>query len=300
LTASSFAPSDGTTRGLRRCGPWVLVVALSGAGCGTSVGPTPPVDPCAQAPPPLALGERVSGELDAATDCFERDARLGDRYLLTLETATLFDVTLATVGFLPFVPTYLGEDQLSGWASDSADSLTREHLFPPGAYVVRVSSFAQAATAEGAPQGPYTLSTERVAVPQEGCGRETSITYGSAAAGRITLDDCLRAPEDEPDAPKPADGYAAILAPGRDMVVTATADFPFRLLHLADGTPTGASPWLPAGAEASLTATGAGFHDFYVLAEREDVLGEYVLRFVEGGPSLAATTRHGHLRVAGP
>jgi hypothetical protein len=225
------------------------------------------------------LGESVSGALDAATDCFEQDGRLGDRYQLTLTAPTLFNVTLATVGYLPFVPTYLGEDQISGWASDSAYSLTREHDYPPGSYIVRVSSFVQAGTGEGAPQGPYTLSTGRIATPQEGCGRETSITYGSMAEARITPSDCQRAPEDEPDSPRLADGYTAILAPGRDMAVTATADFPFRLLHLADGIPTDASPWLLPGVEASVTATGAGFHDFYILAESADTLGGYVIRF---------------------
>lgn len=292
-SAPFVAPPEPRASITRRWGRWAFLVALWGAGCGESVGPSAPADPCAEAPPPLALGASVSGALDADTDCFERDARLGDRYLLTLATPTLFDVTLATVGYLPFVPTYLGEDQLSGWASDSAYSLTREHLFPPGSYVVRASSFAQAGTAEAAPQGPYTLSTAPVAVPQEGCGRETSITYGSTAEGRLTPDDCRRAPADEPDRPEPADGYAAILAPGRDMVVTATADFAFRLLHLADGAPADASPWLPAGAEASLTATGAGFHDFYVVAESADSLGAYLVRFVEGGgapPAPPATT----------
>ena len=220
----------------------LLYGALFFMGCGTSTGPTAPIDPCAQAPVPLALGERVAGVLDAATDCFERDARLGDRYLLTLTAPSLFDVTLSTVGFLPFVPTYLGEDQLSGWASDSAHALTREHLFPPGSYVVRASSFAQAATAEAAPQGSYTLSTKPLAAPQEGCGRETSITYGSIAEGHLDSSDCRRAPEDEADRARPADGYAAILAPGRDMVVTATADVSFRLLHVADGVHAGASP----------------------------------------------------------
>ncbi len=63
------------------------------------------------------------------------------------------------------------------------------------------------------------------------------------------------------------------------MVVTATADVSFRLLHVADGVHAGASPWLPPGAEASLTATGAGFHDFYLLAASEDVPGGYRIRF---------------------
>jgi len=283
VNVATFVAPGGSAFPARRWSPWVLLVGVFGTGCGASAGPTAPVDPCASAPTPVALGQSVSGTLDAATDCFEGDARLGDRYLLTLATPTLFDVTLSTVGYLPFVPTYLGEDQLSGWASDSAYSLTREHLFPPGAYVVRVSSFARAATAGAAPQGPYTLSTAPVAVAQEGCGRETSITYGSVAEARITLDDCRRAPEDEPDRPKPADGYAAILAPGRGMVATASADFPFRLLHLADGIPTDASPWLQGGTETSLTATGAGFHDFYLLAQGADTTGSYVIRFLEGG-----------------
>ncbi len=271
--------------------PRIVLATLCLTACSSVADPSVPVDPCAGAPAPLALGESVSGVLDAATDCFEQDARLGDRYLLTLDTPTLFDVTLATVGYLPFVPTYLGADQLSGWASDTAYSLTREHLFPPGEYELRASSFARAATAQSAPQGPYTLSTVPVAVPQEGCGRETSITYGSVAEARMAPDDCERAPADEPDRPRPSDGYSAILAPGRDMTVTAVADFPFRLLHLADGAPAGASPWLPADAEASLTATGAGFHDFYVLAGSESVLGAYVIRFVESGGATVALRR---------
>ncbi len=276
--------------------PRIALAALCAAAataCGSATGPVPPTDPCAAAPPTLALGESVSGVLDAAADCLEPDGRLGDRYLLTLDSATLFDVTLTTVGYLPFVPTYLGRDQLSGWASDSAYSVTREHLFPPGSYVVRASSFARAGSGESTPQGPYTLSTAPLPAPQVGCGRETSVTYGSVAEGRIAPDDCERASADEPDLSKPSDGYAAILAPGRDMTATATAVFPFRLLHLADGAPAGSSPWLPAGAEASLTAAGAGFHDFYILAERKDVLGEYVIRFVEGGGATVAIEVHG-------
>lgn len=279
----------------------IALATLCAAACGSATDPAPPADPCAAPPPPLALGGSVSGALDAETDCLEPDGRLGDRYLLTLDAPALFAVSLTTVGYLPFVPTYLGDDQLSGWASDSAYALSREHLFPPGAYVVRASSFARTGGGQPAPQGPYTLSTTPLSEPQRGCGRETSITYGSVAEGRLAPDDCPRAPADEPDHPRPSDGYAAILAPGRDMTATAVADVPFRLLHLADGAPADASQWLQAGAEASLTATGAGFHDFYILAASGSATGTYVIRFLEGGgASLAGSTRHGHLRAGGP
>ncbi len=246
----------------------------------------PDADPCAASPFPLELGDTVSGTLDA-TDCFDRDGRLGDAYLLTLPSATLFDLTLSTDGFLPFVPTYLGESQLSGWASDSVSTLTREHLFPAGAYVLRASSYLRGDTPAQAPRGAYSLWTVPQSVPQEGCGRESSVTYGSVAEGRINSGDCRRSPADEPGVERPADGYAAILTTGGDMTALATASFRFRLLHLADGSPAGASAWLEPGAEAALTATGPGFHDFYLLAEGTEPGGPYRIRFIEGGSASA-------------
>jgi len=268
---------------------WVFPLAaiLWGASCSPIVDPAPPADPCAAEPTPVELGETVVGVLDAATDCFDRDGRLGDAYLLTLGAATVFDFTLTAEGFLPFMPTYRGGNQLSGWASDSGPTLTREHLYPAGTYVLRASSYLRASTPGEAPRGSYSLSTRRLAIPQEGCRRESSVTYGSVAEGRIAADDCARAPSDEPGIERLSDGYAAILAPGRDMTVIATATFAFRLLHLADGAPAGASPWLGAGGETTLTATGEGFHDFYLLAERPEVAGAYVIGFVEGGGTKA-------------
>jgi hypothetical protein len=266
---------------------FALVAVLWETSCSPIVDPAPPTDPCAAEPIAVALGDTVRGVLDPATDCFDRDGRLGDAYLLTLSVATLFDLTLTAEGFLPFAPTYRGEDQLSGWASDSLSTLSREHIYPLGGYVLRASSYLRASTPGEAPRGGYSLSTAPLTIPQEGCGRESSVTYGSVAEGRIAADDCGRASSDEPEVERLSDGYAAILSGGRDMTAIATATFPFRLIHLADGASAGASPWLEAGAETTLTATGEGFHDFYILAERPEASGTYLIRFVEGGGASA-------------
>ncbi|HSM59885.1 MAG TPA: hypothetical protein VK849_03765 [Longimicrobiales bacterium] len=269
--------------------PGAVALAALTLGCGPIVDPSPRTDPCGAPPPALALGAAVTGTLDPATDCFQLDGRLGDDYLLTLEAPTLFTITLESEGFLPFIPTYRDGIQASGWASDSAHTLTREHLFPAGAVTVRASSLEQSTTPAAAARGSYTLSTAVLAVPQEKCGRETSVTYGSVAEGRLVPDDCERAWEDDPDTPRPADGYSTILEAARTMTVTVTADFRFRVLHAPDGAEGRAWTDVPAGDSVVVTAAGAGFHDFWISGEAADAGGGYVLRFEPAGAAGAVT-----------
>jgi hypothetical protein len=284
----------------------VLAAALGSAalaaGCGEGTALAPAADaPCGD-PPVLPLGDTVRGRLEAARDCRSDDGRLYDAFQVILPGPEAVAVTLTTEGYRPFLPFYGPADsvQLSGWASSDAFSLTREHLFPAGRYLLRASSFERPGGPDEPPvEGGYTLSTRLRPVPQEGCGRETSVTYGSVARGRLTPDDCLAVREPEPATPRLGDGYDLLLRPGVPVEVTLTADAPVRLAVWANGQPVDVLPAIPPGELRRIQAGGAGFLSVYVLEEEEHRGGWYTLAFQEaleeapdGAPGMA--------RVAGP
>lgn len=263
----------------------LLAATLAAAGCGgesTPLEPTP--DPCAEAPEPLAVGATVTGTLDADQDCLADDGRLFDGFLVTLTEPTLLAVTLGAAGYRPFMPFYETATpdtvQVSGWASATEDTLTREHLFPAGAWLLRSSSFERAEEQGDPPvEGSWTLSTAERAVPQEGCGRETSVTYGSVAEGRLGEDDCEATREADDPVLRRSDGYDFLLRPGLPVEVVATADFPFRLAFWANGQPVETFTGIAAGESRRVKAGGTGFLSFYVRSEEEGVGGRYTLTF---------------------
>lgn len=295
MTSNHETGTTPTARGRTRrprAVPWALL-SLVLAACGDGPGPTaPPADPCAGPPLPLALGATVPGALEVGLDCLADDGRLFDGFLLSLAQPTLFTVTLATEGYRPFMPLYAAGDtvQLSGWASATEDSLTREHLFPAGSYVLRASSFERAEGTGVPTEGSYALSTRRLERPQEGCARETSVTYGSVAEGRLTEDDCEATREPDDAVLRRSDGYDLLLRPGVPVEVTATADFPFRLAFWANGRPVEVFADIPPGEVRRVTAGGTGFLDFYVLSEEERVGGAYTLTFQEAPAGGAGST----------
>ncbi len=257
----------------------LIVLSLGVAAC--SDGPTQPPaagDPCDLAPTPMAFHQTQTGTLSAREDCLLEEGRLADDFQLTLDGPTLFAVTLATSGYHPLMPLYSDSAQASGWASATDMTLTREHLFPAGAYVLRSTSFERVDS--GPPvTGGYTLSTAILVTPQEGCGRETSVTYGSVATGRLLLSDCETVPTADDPEVRRQDGYDFLLRPGRAVRVTVTADFPYRFDFWANGTPVESFLDVPAGESRRLTAGGIGFLDFYVSPTHPDHEGDYTITF---------------------
>ncbi len=232
----------------------------------------------------IAFGDTVRGRLEADGDCLAPEGRLVDDYALTLTAPTLFTVTLATEGYRPLMPLYRDSAQVSGWASATETELTREHFFPAGSYVLRSTSFERVDLPGTPVGGSYRLSTDVRSMPQEGCGRETSVTYGSVVTGRLTEADCEATHEDGDPVVRRSDGYDFLLRVNHPVRVTVQADFPYRFAFWANGQPAEIFTGLPAGAVRTLTAGGIGFLDFYVQTEQAGVGGSYTLRFEEVPP----------------
>lgn len=260
------------------------LLALALAGC-SDVPLAPGVLACDDPPTPIAFHQTVTGALDADEDCLLAEGRLSDDFALTLDDPTLFTVSLVTRGYRPLMPLYRDGAQVSGWASSTDTALTREHLFPAGDYVLRSTSFERVDAPATPASGGYTLSTAVVAaLPQEGCSRETSVTYGSVARGRLTPDDCEATPEDGDPTVRRLDGYDFLVVPGRAVRVTATADVRYRFAFWANGQVIDVFEDVAAGDSVQLTVGGIGFLDFYVMAEEEGVFGAYTLRFDDPPP----------------
>lgn len=242
--------------------------------------PDPGAAACDAPPPAIALHQTVTGTLDPAEDCLLDEGRLSDDFALALDDATLFSVTLVTAGYRPLMPLYRDSAQVSGWASSTDTALTREHLFPAGDYVLRSTSFERVDLPGTPVSGRYTLSTEVVAaLPQEGCGRETSVTYGSVARGRLTEDDCEATPDEGDPTVRRLDGYDFLLEINRPVAVVVTADFPYRVAFWANGQEVDVFDHVAAGDSVRLSAGGIGFLDFYVTTAQEGVFGNYTVRF---------------------
>lgn len=253
------------------------------AGCSDGPLAAPPADPCTAAPP-IALGDTVRGTLAVDEDCLAAEGRLFDDFALALPEATLFTVTLSTEGYRPLMPLYRDSAQVSGWASDTRTELTREHFFPAGDYRLRSTTFERVNAPATPFGGTYVLSTARLAEPQVGCGRETSVTYGSVVSGTLTEGDCEAVRDVSDPVIRRSDGYDFLLRPGRRVRVTVTADFPYRFWFWANGQPVETFAEVPAGQTRTLTAGGIGFLDFYVLNEQPGGGGRYTLTFEEAPP----------------
>lgn len=238
-------------------------------------------DPCARTPTPLAVGDTARGELVPDADCLSAEGRLFDAWSVVLNEPTLLAVTMRSQGFFPNMPFYLsGGMQVSGWATATESQFTREHLFPAGSYVVRTTSFGKGdpVDAATAPTGTYALWTRRLAEPQAGCGRETSVTYGSVAEGRLSPDDCEAAGESSDGVVRRLDGYDFLMDPERPVTVAVTADFRYRVTHWDNGRVVLRVEDIPAGRTTTLNVEGFAFQTFYILAEDENGTGSY--RFV--------------------
>ncbi len=89
----------------------------------------------------LALGQTVSGVLDAASDCLSGD-RLSDIYTLTLDRTTLFRVEQTSTVFAPMTGMYRAGNntQLIGSRTASGSTVFTEYLLPAGSYWVMATS----------------------------------------------------------------------------------------------------------------------------------------------------------------
>jgi hypothetical protein len=259
----------------------LLFLSLVLAACGDGpLAPPAQTNSCDAAPVPLPLGDTVRGSLEE-TDCLSDEGRLLDAYEIVLPQPTLFAVSLSTVGFFPHIPFRQDTSQVSGWASSQDRELNREHLFPAGTYVLHATSFNVGAELATAPRGTYTLFTAPLQTPQEGCGRETTVTYGSRVSARVTPDDCEAVQEAVEGIDRRLDGYTFLMDGQQEVTVTVTAEFAYRFTHWSNGQPILQVPAIPAGETREFRVEAFGFQDFYVVNENDGEGGSYTVVFSE-------------------
>lgn len=250
-------------------------------------------DACANPGIVLPIGAAGSptskaGRLQRRIDC-EAGDRVRDTYIKGLP-AVPFRTTLTSTAFNPFVSSHDGTFQKAG-RSSTGSTVIAEHVYPVGKeYEIRVLPLALISSG-GAVEGAYTLTTEQVSEPQNGCFAGVSsaafVDFGSVAHGRITRDDCrdLFAP-DTATVTRWVDGYAILLQEGQSVTVTFTADFPANFVRWIGASFIEGQFGIQPGETRSFTVTqgaGAAFHAFFAISGEHEATGNYTMSF-SGGP----------------
>ena len=244
-----------------------------------------------------------SGRLQRRIDC--ETSRVNDFYDLVAPPEPL-KITLASADFDPFIAVApLGR---TGFGRSSASgSISAEYVLPPG-HRYEIRALAAPILADGGRvEGNYTLTTERLTLPQEGCISTSFVDFGSSAQGRITPEDCEDEFDNEPAVVRWWDGYSILLQPGETVTVTSIAAFPSHLTHWANGEFVEGLFVSEAGVPATLTVTNAGpdrlFHAFYVISGGHQDQGSYQISF-SGTPlppaAAAGVAGHGARRTEVP
>lgn len=234
-----------------------------------------------------------SGRLQRRIDC-EAGDRVRDDYVVSAPAGP-FRTTLESTAFSPFIVSNDGTQQKAGRANSTGPSVTAEHVYPAGQpYTIRVIPLAL--TSSGGPvEGAYTLTTEQIAEPQNGCPTGTSssafVDFGVTAQGRITPDDCrdLFAP-DTATVTRWVDGYAILLQPGETVTATLTVDFPANFTRWVGSSFVEGHFGMLPGESRSFTVTqdssGPAFHGFFPISGENEATGNYTITF-SGGASPA-------------
>lgn len=253
-------------------------------------------DACANPGINLPIGAAGSpttknGRLQRRIDC-EAGDRVREDFVVNVPAAP-FRTTLESTAFNPFISSNDGTFQKAGRANSTGSTVMAEHLYPAGQqYRIRVLPFALVSSG-GAVEGAYTLRTEQVSEPQNGCTTgglvsSTFVDFGVTAQGRITRDDCrdILAP-DSATVTRWVDGYAILLQEGQSVTVTLTVDFPARFVRWVGNSYAEGTELQPGGSH-SFTVTqsgpGAAFHGFYPISGQHEATGNYTMSF-SGGPS---------------
>ncbi len=250
------------------------------------------LDPCLSQPSSITIGQTVSGSLSRDEDCLTSTGsnRLFDPYVLSLGSQTTFAATMSSDPFHPFLPmSDANGQQRAGPTTTTSQSVSREFVLAPGNWEFRTTSNETAGGLDQAAEGTYTLSLTPLGAVQEGCGRETVLSYGANASGTVTTSDCPDEFDNDPNIDRFWDGFTWFGVAGETATFEAVANFPFRLTHWAGGNFVEGGFNVPAGDPAYITGTvsQSGFSSFFVINENHQQGGSYAVSLRLGGPTPA-------------
>lgn len=227
----------------------------------------------------IALGQTLTGTLEA-NDCLDApNFTYNDWYFLPLSGPTLFRATVRSSGFEPFMGVSQGAARtVLGVAADQGTEVVSEYYLPASSFLPRVGSRAR--TSGPVPTGTYTLSLEQVSEPQAGCWQGASsimstwMRPGMQLSGRLAADDCQQ------PAGTYFDVYGVRFLPGDTGVVRLSGDFALRTAYGNDtrtGTADGQPVWWAFTSEADQS------HYFRIFSP--GVFGNYDVRVNRGIPT---------------
>ena len=273
-----------TMKSVLAAATWILTTSLWSAPAALAAEIGNPAA-CSDDLPAIALGQSVSGTLNAETDCFQND-RLSDRYLLNLDQTTLFRVHQTNEAFSPMTGIYqAGDDtRLLGSRINTNDVYT-EYLLPAGQYWLFASSWQ--ADPDVPPSGDYSLNlsvslalSDVQADPLYG---PTRLLPQGNIQGSLSVTDSRDTIGATLEQNRYLDGYSFAVPAGETLTVSVVAGYPllfakwqgssFSDLTFAEARTGGASE------EISFQLAGPGNYLMYPIGGVDDATGPYTLMF---------------------
>ena len=240
------------------------------------------VQACTSGIPAVALGQSVSGSLNAATDCY-LEGRLSDRYLLTLDQETLFRVEQSSADFASLTGLYRAGDntQLLGSRLTNGTSVVTEYLMPAGSYWLSASSTV--ANASNPRAGGYSVNISAalaLSQVQDACTHgPTRLLPGMSARGELTQADCVDPIANE--VVRRLDGYSFFVPAGSTVYASVNSTFDHRFAQWTGtsfSNPTFTQQTMgAAGTTTVTTLTGPANYIMYVIGENTAALGSYTI-----------------------